>query len=265
MFWKYKNKFLIFLSLCFGLIVVLFSAKMAGFFDSEGSAENATSEWESALSVLPGVRTLTRVEKGREEEEKAFVATTTTDIVARRLLTEYLKSHQLTDPSALSDEEANKIALRGMSELKPSYKKVYELTDLNISKDNSYDANLLYMTTLNRTLKDFVATGQKETELTILFTAVNEKNPSLLDKLGPKIVIYQELIKKLLALKTPSNIAPLHLQLLQSYETLRGATGGLHNVLGDPAAGLAAIAEYKAGLDDLFLAEQALRTFKFVN
>lgn len=264
MLWLSKKNILMFLSLAFGALVILGAAKITGVFGTKSSLENNESVWESALSVIPGMTALTRVEKGRIEAEKAFLATTTTDIVARKIF-EYSLSQNEKTASEMSETEATKIAKRLIGEVKLPEKKEYQLSDLNVSKDNSYNANLLYINTLSALLKGFVATGQKETELSILFTAINTKNPADLDQLKAKIVIYEELIKNLLALKTPSNIASLHLRLLQSYETMRSGTVGLQSLFNDPAIGLAALTEYKSGFDELFLAEQAYRTFKFAN
>ncbi len=267
MVWQSKKTLFILLSLVFGGLVILGAAKMAGVFNTGAStASTENSGWETALSVLPSSAALTRVGKGNAEiDEKAASATTTTDIIARRILIEYALSKKDATSDAISDADVKNIANTLAKEIKLPPKKQYQLSDLNISKDNSYDANLSYIKTISTLLKNFVATGQKETELTILVSAIDTKNMATLDQLKTKVAIYQELIKNLLVLKTPSLIAPLHLRLLQSYETLRSATVGLQSMLADPALGISALAEYRNGFEALSVVENEYRTFKFTN
>ena len=63
---------------------------------------------------------------------------------------------------------------------------------------------------------------------------------------------HQTLAKNLLAIKTPSAAAEIHLHLLQSIEDLRAALIGLQKLVADPIVGFAAINEYQKGAAELF-------------
>lgn len=245
---------------------IVFFAWIGGRVASTENSSLGSNKWKDALSVIPQTftsKTLS-VSSGKIEMNTED-ATTTTDIVARKLLLEYANSQKGATTVELSDTDAQNIASRLTQDLKLPQKKEYVLSDLNISTDNSYEANLLYMTTLSTLLKNYVTTGQKETELTILLSAMTTKNSITLNKLKDKVVIYQNLIKNLLSLKTPSLIASLHLRLVQDYEALRSGTVGLQSMLTDPVVGIASLAEYRNAFDDLFLTEKAFREFNFAN
>lgn len=264
--WQSKNtkkSFLLFLSLVFGGAIILGSAKIAGVFGTTVPSKTPdSSEWKSTLSVLPGSIALTRVAKGDIRiDEIAQSATTTTDLISRRLIIEYALSQKGTSTSTMSNEEAENIANILAKEVKLPQKKQYKLSDLNISADNSESAGILYKKTLNALVQSHTATEQTENELTVLVIAMGTKDSAYLNKLKVKTALYQELVKKLIALKTPSSVAPIHLHLLQGYETLRSATAGLQSMLDDPVLGIAALAEYKKGIDMLVHVEQEYKNF----
>lgn len=267
MIWKSKKTFLVFLSLVFGSAVILSSAKIAGVFGTNTSSDATENDrWKSTLSVLPGSTALTRVAKGNIQiDEIAQSATTTTDLISRRLIIEYALSQKGTATTTMGDAEAESIAKILASEIRLPQKKQYKLSDLNISTDNSEGAGILYKDTLNTILVAHATTGQKENELSILVIAMDKKDTAYLDKLKTKVAMYQELIGKLLALKTPSSATPFHLHLIQSFETLRSATVGLQSMLTDPVLGIAALAEYRNGVDLLTEAGQEYRALIFEN
>lgn len=263
-----KKTFLVFMSLIFGGLVILGAAKITGVLGTNISFETPganDSLWKSTLSVIPGGSTPTRVEKGSIQEERASVATTTTDLIARRLIVEYALSQKGAATSTMSDVDAKNIANVLAQEVKLPQEKQYRLNDLNVSKDNSENSGILYKKTLNTLIQNHLATEQKENELTILITAMNTKDPTSLNKLDTKVALYQQLINNLLALKTPSSVAQIHLHLLQGYEALRAATVGFKSMLADPAAGVASLTEYRNGVDTLLLAEKEYHDFNTAN
>lgn len=272
MVWQSKNTkklFLLFISLIIGVAIVFGAIIITSDFGTNiflKSSDNKDTEWASALSVIPGYDALTRVAKGNVEiAEKEYVATTTTDLIARRLIIEYGLSQKGTATSTMSDAEAEKIANILASEVTLPQKKQYEISDLNVSADNSETAGTIYKDTLDAILVAHATTEQKENELSILAIAMDKKDPAYLNKLNAKIALYQELIRKLLALKTPSSVASFHLHLVQGFETLRSATVGFQSMLEDPVVGIAALAEYKNGIDSLTMAGEEYRRLIFKN
>ena len=97
--------------------------------------------------------------------------------------------------------------------------------------------------------------------MSIVIAAINTNDSAPLSRLKEKVVIYQQFISKIIALKTPSSVAPIHLHFLQTYETLRSATIGLQNIIADPVVGIAALTEYRTGFDGLMLVKREYDDF----
>lgn len=258
--WKSKKTFLVFFSIVFGVLVILGSAKVAGLFGSNSSSNN--SEWVDGLSVLPGENTLTLAQKGNISiEENATGATTTTALIARRLVAEYIIAQKGSATSTLNDIDAKNIGVLLAQEITLPAKKEYKLSDLNVSSNNSHDAYTAYAIALNNLISKHTATQQEENDLVILITAMNTNSATTLSKLEGKVSLYQALIKSLLALKVPSSLAPIHLHLIQNYETLRSSTVGLQSMLSDPALGTVALTQYREGTDGLVATAQEFGNF----
>ena len=263
---QYKKIFSVLLALLVGSSVVFLAWKSGVVINNGDSSSIDNPSWKDLLSIVPQTYTSKTLGVTRKDIELATAdATTTTDVVARRLLLEYTTSQSGATTAEISDTEAQNIASALAEEVKLPQKKEYSLSDLNVSQDNSYNANLLYINTLSARLNKYVVTGQKETDLTILLSAMTTKDATTLNRLKEKVVIYQGLIKDLVAMKTPSRVASLHLRLIQDYEVLRSATVGLQSMLTDPVVGIAALAEYRAGFDDLSATEKEYRNFNFSN
>lgn len=259
---QYKKILSVLSAILVGVSIVFLAWRGGDATYTNNSEVNGNSKWSDSLKVIPQTyasKTL-GVQKGSIDVSTTD-ATTTTDIIARRLLVEYVASQKGSATSTISDETAQAIANTLAQEVKLPEKKEYQLSDLNISSDNSREANILYINTVNGLTKEQLATPEKETDLTILATAVNTWSPATLNKLKPKIVIYQELIKRLLAIKTPSRVARIHLHLVQSFETLRSATIGLQSIVSDPVVGITALTEYRNWIDEITLVKQEYRGF----
>lgn len=259
---QFKKLFPIFLALSLGATIVVGATKGGRILFTDNSSESTDNSWKSALSVIPTGKSIALVERGDAKiDTHALSATTTTDSIARRLILEYTAVQQgRTTP--LSDGDAQMIATRLAQGIKLPLKKQYQLRDLNISEDNSEVALIVYFKELNVFLNEFITANSKENALSIVAKATETKDSSVLEKLDIYIATYQKLEKNLLSLKTPSLIAPLHLRLIQSYESLRAATVGLKSVLSDPIVGLAAFTEYQKGVDALNTVAKEYPSFK---
>lgn len=263
MVWQSKKVLLISLSLILGIFIVA-GTVITTYISDNNNDEGIANEWRDSLSITQSKDAPARIKKSEVKiDDASLQATTTTDIISRKLLVEYALSQKSATTPNMSDSDAQKIAISLVNEIKLPTKKVYALSDLNISNDNTYNSNLLYITSVSKLLKEFVATRQNETELTLLVKAVETNNEAPLAQIGERILIFDKLIKNLLILKTPSNVSLVHLHLIQAYETMRSATLSFKNILSDPALGLASLAEYRNGIDALSLAERELREFNF--
>lgn len=268
MVFQFKKTFLIFLSIAFGGLIILGAIKITSATKSGASngLQNIGDDiWKSALSVIPGDKSDTRVMKGTlEPSEVGESSATTTAIIARKLLSEYVLYQKNTSNAEISDADAATIASSLIQEVTLPPKQQYKLSDLNISSNNSMSAGISYKNSLNTLVSRQAASEKTENELTIVSQAMDSGDEATLEKLNTKVANYEQLIGNLLVLETPSSLAELHLNLLQSYETLRAATVGFQSILLDPAIGMAALTEYKSGVDALAQAEQAYQDFNYV-
>ena len=261
-----KKFLIILLSVIIGVLIILSAAKMSGIIGTSDTPKNDDGElWKTALSVLPGTKTPTSVEKSDIQIDDTDTATTTTDLLARKLLVEYIQASQNAATSTISDFDAQNIANILAQDVELPFQKKYTLSDLNISNDNGETAGSLYKKTLNTLIQNHVATEQSENELTILITAMDTDNADILNKLDTKIALYEKLITNLLAIKTPSLVAQIHLHLIQGYETMRSATVGFKSILSDPVVGVASLTEYRNGIDMLTAVEKEYRDFSVAN
>lgn len=247
-----KKNIFILSSTVFGVFIVLITAKATGLLGVDSKNENGNSEWSSSLSVVSANNSPTRTQKGNVTiDANVTEATSTTNLIAQRLVAEYLIAQRSSATSTINDTDAKNIANLLAQEVALPPEKDYQLKDLNISTSNSSDAYTLYAKALSALITKHTATEQQENDLTILITAMNTGDAATLSKLKGKVDLYQKLINDLLALTVPSSLAPIHLHLIENYEALRSATVGLESMLTDSAIGTAALARYKEGSDGL--------------
>ena len=261
---QFKKIFFVVCAVFLGAGIIFLAWKGGGVTETEIPVSEKNDEWRNTLSVVPqsnnskilGASRGAITVGGTSER-----ATTTTDLVARKLLLEYVAFQKNSATSTISDATAQSIANTLAQEIRLPQKREYTLNDLNISSDNSREANALYIKTVNALTNELLAVPEKETDLSILTNAVNRWDATALNKLKPKVAIYQKLIVDLLAVKTPSQVAPIHLHLVQSFETLRSSTVGLQRTISDPVVGIVALTEYRSWIDQITFTRQEYRNF----
>lgn len=267
-----KKFFPIFLATLLGGAVIVVAVKGGSIFginaSSFASQKGSDDSWKSALSIIPGDKSRTRIEKGSVtiETDPSLSATSTTGIISKKLLLEYSALQKKTGNAELSDSDAETIATALAQEVKLPAKTWYTSSDLNISKDNSASALEAYKNALTVLANELTAAnkkdvGNKEDVLSIVTVASEMQNSKILEKLDPIIARHQTLTENLLALKTPSTATELHLRLLQSIEDLRAAITGLQKLIVDPIVGFTAISEYQNGATELYATVDEYNSF----
>lgn len=258
-----KKFFPIFLATLLGGAVIVVAVKGGSIFGVNASSsahqKGSDNSWKSALSIIPGDKSRTRIEKGvvTIDTDPSLSATSTTGIISKKLLLDYSALQKKTGNAELSDSDAETIAIALAQEVRLPVKTTYAPSDLNISKDNSASALKTYENALTVFGNEMIAAnkkdvGNKEDALSVVTAASEMQNSKILEKLDPIIARHQALAGNLLALKTPSTATELHLRLLQSIEDLRAAMVGLQKLVVDPIVGFTAISEYQKGATELF-------------
>lgn len=258
-----KKKISVVLAILVGVCIV--SLAWGWSHRGEGVDSSDETSWLDSLRVIPQSTPSKTLKAVGSVSMASAGATTTTDIIARRLLLEYTNSQIGASTSTISDSEIARIANVLVQQVPSLQEKQYSLKDLNISQDNTYDAVLAYKQSLTSLVKKQALSERQENDLSILLSAMNTKDSGTLQRLSVKTDLYAELIKALLTMKTPSSLAPIHLHLVQSYEVLRSSTEGMQKMLVDPALGVVALARYQSGVEGLSLTEQEYNSFNFEN
>lgn len=246
---QFKKFFLIILAFLFGGAFILVAVKSGNTLSTTISfttPKETDDSWKSALSVVPGNTSLTRVERGAAKVDASapYFATTTTDIISRRIILDYVAFQRGSATTTLSDTDAEAIAENLFQEVKLTPSTQYKLSDFNISSDNSDAANTAYTKDVTGMMQDFIM-AHKANELDIVEESLSAKNPQKLQELIPIIAQYEHLKKSLLAVKTPSAIAPLHFRLVQGYANIQSSIVSMQKMFSDSVLGFAALAQYQ--------------------
>mgnify|MGYP001616874854 CR=1 FL=1 len=131
-----------------------------------------------------------------------------------------------------------------------SESKKHSLAEIKTSPDNTVARLNTYGNTLADTILTHTARA-KENELIIVGQAVEKKDEKLLEKLPPIESMYRDLIKSLLLIETPSSLAQLHVNVINSYEGILAAMQNMKLVLQDPLNGAMGITQYVNTLKSL--------------
>lgn len=253
MVWQFKKFFPIFLSLLLGVVIVVIAAKRGGvihFYNSSDTSKEGTDDsWKSTLSIVPGAKNIARVERGdvRGSEPSPY-ATTTTDLISKKLIFEYIAFQRRSATTTLSEADAKDIAVNLVREVQLAPSTQYSLRNLNISGDNSNTAIDTYTRNVSGIIQEF-SSAQTTNEITIVKDALSKNDAQRLQGLTHIIAAYENLKKDLLAVKVPSTVAPLHLRLIQTYTNMQSAIVSMQKMFSDSIQGFAAIAQYEKELD----------------
>ena len=244
---KYMNKqfkkiLSVTLALIVGFGIIFFAWKSTAPAGNKVSFEPAISgdSWKGSLLAVPQTSSI----KNLEQNVAGAEATTTTDIIARELLVSYALAQQNMSTTTLSDAEAQALAQMLVEKIKLPQGVVYSTKNLVMSSDNSDSSFAAYAKRVGDIMQAF-STAHKTNELAIVANAITTKDEAELRGLAIIITEYRGLQKSLLAVSTPSLVAPLHLRLVQSYSNIEAAIIGMQKIISDPVIGLAAFTQYK--------------------
>lgn len=245
-----KKIFSIAFALAIGLGIIFLAWE--GGLQKEGTAPFKpainNAEWKDSLLTVP--RSPAIKMSALSQEELQALATTTTAILSREMLLKYGAFMQNRATTTLSDTEAGDIAKMLVEKIDLPQATVYSSRDLRIQNDNSTTSFATYAQKVGDVMQAFVKAHTAH-EMTLVTNALTTKNTEDLEGLVKTIAQYKNLQKSLLLIPTPSEIAPLHLRLVQGYSNITAAIIGMQNIVKDPILGLASISQYKKEIDAL--------------
>lgn len=245
-----KKIFSVALSLLVGLGIIFFAWKGGVPTSNKFSLDPAAggTSWKDSLSVVPQASSTETL--GVARGSTSVLATTTSDIIAREMLTNYALLARSNATTTLSDAEVQTLAQGLVEKVGIIQGKQYAAKDLKVSLDNSPAALATYSNEVVRIINILVASRTKG-DLEVAFMDPRVDAAAKRTALEQNAAHYEKLIRGLLNTKTPYGIAPLHLHLIQIYSDIETSVGVLADVYTDPIKGLAALGQYRKEVDDL--------------
>jgi hypothetical protein len=240
---QFKKLFSIVLALLVGVGIILFAWKGSSLFSTNVSNDTTSNMWKDALQVIPqwsSSKTLGLKQSGAKSE----ASTTTTDTLARNLLVDYAMVQRNMSTTTLSDTDAQALAQMLINKIEVPHGATYSLKDLVVSSDNSDAAFTAYSKKVSDVMRSFTS-AHTASELALVAEALSTQDAKKLGGLGPIALQYASLNKNLLAIKTPSAVAPMHLRLVQSYANIEATIIAMQKMFTDPVQGLVALTQYK--------------------
>ena len=194
----------------------------------------------------------------------APLGTTTTDLLARQLITNYAAFVQSTGTTTLSDADAASQAQVLANSIPISYGKRYQVADLNITNDNSRTAIIAYTAAMTKLISNFV-TSQTNGDLQVALEDPGANGAQRIFKLEQNIGHYETLIKGVLAVSTPSSLAAIHLQIVQDYSDMQNGLKIMEGIFDDPVKGLTGFKQYQEAAQDTLVAQTEYQNFVLPN
>ncbi len=255
MVFKYKKFFYLSFATLFGIGVIFFAWKGGSFAGTnisfESSATNGIqteSVWRDSLKVIPqnSFSRLFGSNLGNRDISHGEESVTATDLLGRELLTSYALA-QKSIGKPMTDTVTQGIAGTLADKVMTNDTKQYTEKDIVIVP-SSEATSALYIQDISRALNLF---AQKNTvkELVVVASAMDSGDKSKLAPLSVTITNLNQLIKTLLAVKTPREAVTLHIYIIQSYATILSGIIDMQSIITDPALGMRGITKYKSGMD----------------
>lgn len=257
---QFKKFFSVILALLIGAGVILFAWKGVSFIGGTVSTEQPGNEWKDALQVIPR-NTPGATLRGSQSGTPSEAATTTTDKLARSLLVDYAVTQRGMTTTTWSDTEAEALAQNLIDKIELPRATQYTAKDLNISNDNSDAALVAYGKEVLSIIKP-LSVAERVGESKVFNDALTASDVTKLQGLAPIIVEYAQIKNSLLALKTPSGIAPFHLRFTQAFADIAQDITLMQNIFTDPAQGLAAFIQYKKDIVEMGEAGKGYKNYR---
>ncbi len=194
----------------------------------------------------------------------APLGTTTTDLLARQLINNYAAFVQNTGTTTLSDADALSQAQVLANSIPVSYGKQYQVSDLNITEDNSRTAVINYTVAMTRLISNFVS-SQTNGDLQVALEDPGTNSALRISKLEQNIAHYETLIKGILAVSTPSSLASIHLRVVQDYSDMQNGLKIMEGIFDDPVKGLTGFKQYQEAAQDTLVAQNEYKNYVLPN
>lgn len=250
---QYKKIFSITLAILVGLGIIFSAWKGLMLMGTKVSTGTKPDDsWKDSLLVVPQASTTKTLSSHGSINSDVDVATTSTDIFARKLLVNYALKQKNMSTTTWSDADAEILAQSLINDAEARQATQYTKKDLRVSNDNSATAVNHYGSKISTLFKTRSA-KQNDGEATIFLNVLSTGDYNKLDELTPFIDEYATMKRSLIELKVPSDIAPLHLRLVQNFANTESALIAMQKLFSDPIQGLTGFTQYKNEIDTLIV------------
>ena len=244
-----KKTLIISLSLVFSLALILGIWFIAQRNSVVYSANNQKTFLEARLGERSKAEVFSEWERDVLENNDHLSGSSASnnypDMVGRGLLQEYFRAKESN--VAINEEEeeiAEKILAMSLPEKYEIEYKEYEVKNLNISSKNDAESFKNYGNKLGEASTKNIYDASEGNEIEILMRAVQLEREEEFAKLTPIIKNYENLIKDLLAIETPAELASVHLNIINSLGKMTASVKQFNVMLKDPFRGLFVMASY---------------------
>lgn len=169
----------------------------------------------------------------------------------------------LKDSGQLTPENMQKLSDSLVENFTTEDVKNFSIGDLKILSDSGSAALKKYGNELGAIFEEYLKLKLPD-EIIIAARAVSSGDQGELQKLDQIISANKKLIEKHLAMSVPSKASPVHLKLINHYQTITVAIENMKKMIDDPLTGTIAISRYKKELQPLNNTMTELKNF-FIN
>ena len=220
------------------------------------SDNDGLPDWEEALrGTDPNVYTKITEPEAATSSEPYTPPTTITDRFAQQFLEKIIRT---SAGGTMTEDEKAQLVNDSVGMLAGEiHDTLYTQGDIQSVGDNDLAAIREYG---NAVGDIFLATNNNANKMLILNRAVQNQNPEVLKQLKPIEMVYAGRIKNLLAVETPTSIAPQHVALINALSLIRSDIAAMQQVFTDPLGSLVRIKRYEEDAKSLYYAFENIRS-----
>lgn len=186
-------------------------------------------------------------ESALPESEESTSPETTTDLVSKSILSNYLT---LKQNGVSNQESTQKLVDQTLTFIDQSGNSVTLISQLNIVPDNGKQSMMDYGENLGRVLKNIKPAVIKD-ELAILTQIAQSRDLSKIEELESIIAYYKKLEEELTKMPVPKTFAKSHLDMTNGARAMATALTQTKSLLSDPIKVLASIQLHQQGAGTL--------------
>lgn len=202
-----------------------------------------TTDWKKIL-LANDIGSSTKITDLTKSEEKL----TATDILGRDFFARYMELRQMGGVGdKLSQQELiNQVLKNGMILSTP---KAYTSLEILTKSDSSVESIKQYGNQIGNIFKTYTISSRNEA--VIAKDAMEKENPEILKELDPIIKSYKNIINGILKIQAPQDMAVIHLNLVNSVNSLIFVAESFRKSAVDPLAGIQATSLVLRNIQDL--------------